>query len=61
MHSYTGTGWDNTLRLAGAFTREFNFMMVTSEKSADGLNIGVESWGLDNKPYFKSQFKVVKP
>lgn len=61
MHSYTGTGWDNTLRLNGAFTREFNFMMVTSEKLADGLNIGVESWGIDSKPYFKSQFKVVKP
>ncbi|MBY0452918.1 MAG: hypothetical protein K2P92_07775, partial [Bdellovibrionaceae bacterium] len=59
MHSYAGTGWDNPLRVPGAFTREFNFMMIRS-KNENGafIKVNVESWGLADKPYFTQTFEV---
>ena len=58
MHSYTGTGWDNPLRIPGAFTREFNFMMVQSKNENGGFKVNIESWGLADKPYFTQKFEV---
>lgn len=58
MHSYTGTGWDNPLRLPNAFTKEFNFMMVQSKSENGGLKLDVESWGLTDKPLFKQSLKL---
>lgn len=58
MHSYSGEGWQNPLRLPGAFTTEFNFMMITA-KSEDGrLKADIESWGLKDRPYFKKQIEI---
>ena len=61
MHSYTGTGWDNPLRMDGAFTKEFNFLMIKSMSSANKFKIEVESWGLPATPYFSKSFEVSKP
>lgn len=58
MHSFTGTGWDNPLRVPGAFTREFNFMMIRSKNENGGFKVNVESWGLADKPYFTQNFEV---
>lgn len=58
MHSYTGTGWDNPLRLEGAFTREFNFMMIKSQSQNGKLKVDVTSWGLAKQPYFQKSFEV---
>src|SRR6185369_14543606 len=30
MHSFVGTGWQNPMRLQGAYTLEYNFLVVTS-------------------------------
>jgi hypothetical protein len=60
MHSYTGSGWDNPLRVPGAFSKEFNFMLINSTSKDGGLEIDVESWGLADKPYFKNNFRVRK-
>lgn len=60
MHSYSGTGWDNPLRVPGAFTNEFNFMLIKSVSINDGLNIDVETWGIADKPYFKKSMSVKK-
>lgn len=60
MHSYTGSGWDNPLRVPGAFSKEFNFMLINSTSRDGGLDIDVESWGLAEKPYFKNSFRVRK-
>jgi phosphodiesterase/alkaline phosphatase D-like protein len=60
MHSYTGSGWDNPLRVPGMFTTEFNFMMIESKRQGDGLNIDVSTWGLSDKPYFQKSFSVKK-
>lgn len=58
MHSYSGSGWDNPLRVPGAFSKEFNFMMIKSTSADGGLNIEVESWGLADKPYFKNSLTI---
>jgi phosphodiesterase/alkaline phosphatase D-like protein len=60
MHSYAGSGWDNPLRVPGAFTTEFNFMMIDSKRQGNGLNIDVSAWGLSDKPYFTKNITVVK-
>ncbi len=61
MHSYTGTGWDNPLRINGAYNKEFNFLMIKSTSSENKLNLKVESWGLQSTPYFSKQLEIVKP
>lgn len=60
MHSYSGEGWANPLRLKGAFTTEFNFMVINSKNENGAFKIDVESWGLAQKPYFKKQLEVKK-
>lgn len=60
MHSYTGDGWDNPLRVPGAFTKEFNFMIINSRNVNGSLLIDVESWGLKNEPYFKKSIQIKK-
>lgn len=60
MHSYTGEGWTNPLRMDGAFTTEFNFMIIDSRNENGAFKIDVESWGLSKKPYFKKQLEIKK-
>lgn len=58
MHSYSGEGWDNPLRVPGAFTNEFNFMLIRSENDKGQLKIDVEAWGLKDSPYFKKHLEI---
>lgn len=61
MHSYTGEGWDNPLRMPGMKTTEFNFMMVTSEAvSPTALKVDVRAVGLAPQDYFKTSFEIKK-
>lgn len=58
MHSYTGEGWANPLRIDGAFTNEFNFMLVKSKNDNGVLKADVSAWGLFGKPYFLKSIEV---
>lgn len=59
MHSYTGEGWDNPLRMPGMKTTEFNFMMVTSEAvSPSTLKVDVRAVGLAPQDYFRTNFEI---
>ena len=58
MHSYTGDGWENPLRVPKMFTSEFNFLLITSQNQNGKLSSTVESWGLKNEPYFRYNFEV---
>ena len=60
MHSYAGEGWDNPMRLPGAFTPEFNFMMIesTSIVGSKALKIDVRCMGLDPQSYFENSLHV---
>lgn len=58
MHSYTGEGWENPLRLPGASTIEFNYLLVTSEVQNGALKIDVRSQGLAKDDLFKTSFEV---
>lgn len=58
MHSYAGEGWENALRLPGAFTKEFNFMIIDTKNDNGILKVDVASWGLKPEPYFKKQLEV---
>lgn len=58
MHSYTGEGWENSLRLPGAFTNEFNFMLISSKYENSVLTAEVEAWGLADTPYFKKKIEL---
>ncbi len=60
MHSYSGEGWDNPLRLPGAFTNEFNFMIINSKNEDSVLKADIEAWGLSEKPYFSKHLEVKK-
>ncbi|MEK6627498.1 MAG: hypothetical protein AABY53_02640 [Bdellovibrionota bacterium] len=61
MHSYAGEGWENPLRLPGAIAKEYNFLIIDSKNDKGSLKVDVESWGLNNKPYFKKKLEVVRP
>lgn len=56
MHSYTGGGWDNPLRVPNMFTNEFNFMMIRSKNSGGVIKADVKTFGLKDQPYFHYQF-----
>lgn len=58
MHSYSGEGWKNPLRLDGAFTSEFNFMIIDSKNDAGILKVDIKSWGLKDRPYFEKHIEV---
>ena len=58
MHSYTGSGWDNPMRLEGAYTNEFNFLLIQSQARPGELNIGVKSLGLASDSYFEKTLLV---
>lgn len=59
MHSYRGDGWENPMRIPGASTTEYNFLMMDSRAASDKtLDIQVESFGLAEKSYFKIPLKV---
>jgi hypothetical protein len=58
MHSYSGEGWKNPLRLDGAFTNEFNFMIIDSKNDAGVLKVDIKSWGLKDEPYFNKHIEV---
>ena len=58
MHSYSGEGWENSLRLPGAFTNEFNFMLINSKYENAVLTAEVETWGLADTPYFKKKIEL---
>ncbi|MEK7358512.1 MAG: hypothetical protein AAB250_18855, partial [Bdellovibrionota bacterium] len=58
MHSFVGSGWENPMRLSGAYTREFNFVVVRSQASAGKLDLDVQSLGLAPAPYFSQRLSV---
>ncbi len=58
MHSYTGTGWDNPLRMPDATTSEFNFMVHKVNAGANSLEISTQCLGLAPNPYFTKTLKV---
>jgi len=60
MHSYTGTGWDNPMRLEGAYTIAFNFLVIKSSNEDGALSIEVKSLGLKSEPYFSKELVVKK-
>lgn len=60
MHSYTGEGWENPLRVPGASTIEFNYLLVTTEAVGKGMKVQVRSQGLADKDLFNVSFEVKK-
>lgn len=58
MHSFVGSGWENPMRLTGAYTLEYNFMTVRSRSTAGALNLDIKSMGLAPKPYFSKQLII---
>lgn len=58
MHSYRGSGWDNPMRIPGASTTEYNFLVMTSKAGANSLDIHVKSVGMAEKSYFEVPLKV---
>jgi len=58
MHSFVYGGWENPLRLKGAFTREFNFVTIQSEPFDRGVHLHVQSFGLKEQPYFDFKLQV---
>jgi hypothetical protein len=58
MHSYVGDGWDNPMRLPGAVSLEFNFMLIRSHVEDGALDVDVQSVGLAPTPYFEQHLKV---
>ncbi len=61
MHSFTYSGWDNPLRHEGAFTKEFNFMMINSKALGQNkVKINVKSLGLSKSPYFEKEMIITR-
>lgn len=60
MHSFVGAGWDNELRVAGAYCIEFNFCVVRSVNENGKLKINTKCLGLAKQPYFDMDFVVSK-
>ncbi len=60
MHSYRGEGWENPMRIPGASTTEYNFLVMTSTASKNALDIGVRSVGISDQAYFEIPLKVKK-
>jgi len=60
MHSFTGEGWENPMRIHGMFTNEFNFVMIESKVEKNELSLNVKSLGLARNPYFQSKLKIHK-
>lgn len=60
MHSYRGDGWENPMRIPGASTTEYNFLVMDTTVKEQALDINVKSFGLANKSYFEVPLKVKK-
>lgn len=60
MHSYRGSGWENPMRVQGASTLEYNFLVMTASAKAKGFDIHVKSVGLAPESYFEIPLKVEK-
>lgn len=60
MHSYRGDGWENPMRIPGAMTREYNFLMMDVTAAPTSLDIKVKSVGLAEKSYFEIPLTVKK-
>lgn len=58
MHSYVGDGWENPLRMPGAMTREFNFMIIDSRRLESGFNLQIRSLGLAKEAYFSKNLVI---
>jgi phosphodiesterase/alkaline phosphatase D-like protein len=60
MHSYSGEGWENPMRIPGAKTVEFNFVVVTSEAKNNSIKGQIRAVGLAPEDYFRLKFEVKK-
>lgn len=60
MHSYRGDGWENPMRIPGAMSKEYNFLVMDTVASPTSLDIKVKSVGLAEKSYFEIPLKVKK-
>lgn len=58
MHSYTGTGWDNPLRIPDATTSEFNFMVHKVNAGTNSMEINTQCLGLASAPYFTKTLTI---
>ena len=59
MHSTVDKVWENPLRLPGARTLEFNFMMISSRVAGTGLDLSVQSFGVAKDAYFSQELRLV--
>ncbi|MEQ1876260.1 MAG: hypothetical protein ABL958_06415 [Bdellovibrionia bacterium] len=60
LHSFAGDGWDNPMRMTGAYSKEFNFLMIRSEPRDGGLKVDTTCIGLADRPYFQSSLNVIR-
>jgi len=60
MHSFTGDGWDNPMRVPGAFTKEYNFVIVKSQAQPQGLDLNVRALGMAKQDYFNMDLAIKK-
>jgi phosphodiesterase/alkaline phosphatase D-like protein len=58
MHSFTGNGWENPMRLEGALTLEFNFMLIESQAAPGALRVSMKALGLAPDPYFEKDLVI---
>lgn len=58
MHSYKGDGWENPMRLQGAYCKEHNFMMIRSVNKENTLQIDVTCLSLAENPEFEVTLTV---
>ncbi len=62
MHSYTGEGWENPMRLDGTLSIEFNFLMIRSQASTmtpqKAIQLQVKCVGVEDAPYFEKTLQV---
>lgn len=60
MHSFLGDGWENPMRLRGAYCNTHNFMIIQSAPQEAGLRVTVKCMGLEAQPYFEKILTIKK-
>ena len=58
MHSYVGEGWENPLRMDGAYCREFNFNIIRSQAKDQGFDLDISCIGLAAEPYYNKKLQI---
>ena len=58
MHSYLGDGWENPMRLDGAYCKEFNFLLVRAQAATGKLQVDVKCVGIPSQPFFQKSLTI---